>query len=219
MTTSSIDKLDSSYYSTESTTKSSSSDSSSVVGKDEFLQLLITQLQNQDPLDPVENEEFAVNLAQFSQVEQLISINDTLEGMSSSSSSESEGLATYLGHQVLLKDNTIEVSNNDGGDITFKLPSSSSEVNVQLLDDSKNIVETISLGELEAGEYTATLNNLSTSSGSFSANVVYLNSSGSYSTVSSSRCGTVSGFIPGDENPLLIGEQQISLSDISEVRA
>lgn len=219
MTTSAINKLDNSYYNTESATESSkTSESSSTVGKDEFLQLLITQLQNQDPLNPVENEEFAVNLAQFSQVEQLISINDTLEGISSSSS-ESEGLATYLGHQVLLNDNTIEVTNNDGGEILFKIPLASSDVNIQLLDSDKNVVETVSLGELEAGEYTTNLNNLTTSSGSYSAVVSYLNSSESYSTVDYSRCGTVSGFIPGGDTPLLIGDQQISLSDIKEVRA
>ena len=51
---------------------------SSVLGKDEFLQLLVAQLRHQDPLSPMEGAEFAAQLAQFSSVEQLVSANDTL---------------------------------------------------------------------------------------------------------------------------------------------
>ncbi len=49
--------------------------------KDAFLQLLVTQLKNQDPLSPTANEEFAAQLAQFSSLEQLESVNDNLIGM------------------------------------------------------------------------------------------------------------------------------------------
>jgi flagellar hook assembly protein FlgD len=46
------------------------------VGKDEFLQLLVAQLKNQDPLDPVKNEDFLAQLASFSSLEQLVSIKE-----------------------------------------------------------------------------------------------------------------------------------------------
>lgn len=213
-----INNLDSSYYVSSSgqVNKDDTSNDNSVVGKDEFLQLLIAQLQNQDPLNPVDNQDFSVNLAQFSQLEQLISINDSMEKFSGSGSSES--LASYLGHQVLLNDNTINVSNSNGGDITFKLPSDSSEVKVELLDSNNNVVETLGLGELSKGEYTATLEGITAPQGSYSARVSYLNNYGSYTNIEYSRSGTVSGFIPGGETPLLIGDTQISLSDIKEVR-
>jgi flagellar basal-body rod modification protein FlgD len=58
---------------------SSSSDSKSTdagtVDKTEFLKLLVTQLRNQDPMNPVENQEFVAQLATFSSLEQLIAIN------------------------------------------------------------------------------------------------------------------------------------------------
>jgi flagellar basal-body rod modification protein FlgD len=51
----------------------------STVDKDEFLKLLITQLQNQDPLEPLDNAEFVSQVTQFSSLEQLISIREAVE--------------------------------------------------------------------------------------------------------------------------------------------
>jgi flagellar basal-body rod modification protein FlgD len=46
------------------------------VGKDEFIKLLVAQLKNQDPLNPMDNQQFVAQLATFSSLEQLISINE-----------------------------------------------------------------------------------------------------------------------------------------------
>jgi flagellar basal-body rod modification protein FlgD len=52
------------------------------MGKDEFVKLLITQMKNQDPMNPMDGKDLAAQLAQFSSVEQLISINAKLDGLS-----------------------------------------------------------------------------------------------------------------------------------------
>lgn len=57
----------------------SSPSSGSEIDRDAFMQLLVAQLTNQDPLEPVKNEEFTGQLAQFSSLEQLEGMNDTLE--------------------------------------------------------------------------------------------------------------------------------------------
>ena len=49
------------------------------LGKDEFLQLMVTKLQNQDPLNPMEDEDYIAQLAQFSSLEQLTNISDGLD--------------------------------------------------------------------------------------------------------------------------------------------
>ncbi len=48
------------------------------IGKDQFLQLLVSQLKNQNPLDPIKDTEFVTQLATFSSLEQLAGMNDTL---------------------------------------------------------------------------------------------------------------------------------------------
>jgi flagellar basal-body rod modification protein FlgD len=60
---------------TATSTSSKSSSSSLSVDKNEFLQLLVAQLKNQDPMNPVDNQQFLTQLATFSSLEQLVSIN------------------------------------------------------------------------------------------------------------------------------------------------
>jgi flagellar basal-body rod modification protein FlgD len=52
------------------------------LGKSEFLELLVAQLQNQDPMNPVDNQQFIAQLATFSSLEQLISINQGVSKLS-----------------------------------------------------------------------------------------------------------------------------------------
>lgn len=54
------------------------------VDKDQFLQLLVAQLKNQDPLNPIDNQNFLAQLATFSSLEQLISINDGITKLADS---------------------------------------------------------------------------------------------------------------------------------------
>ena len=61
------------------TTSQMTEAASSTVDKDEFLTLLITQLQHQDPLEPMDNAEFVSQVTQFSSLEQLISIREAVE--------------------------------------------------------------------------------------------------------------------------------------------
>lgn len=69
--------------STATTTSATSSSSSSLkLGTTDFLKLLMTQLENQNPLDPSDPTEFTSQLATYSQLEQQISMNDTLTAMS-----------------------------------------------------------------------------------------------------------------------------------------
>ncbi|MCJ8010606.1 flagellar hook capping protein [Paenibacillus sp. KQZ6P-2] len=69
-------------YSASNVAKASAKTQS--LGKDQFLSILITQLQNQDPMQPMEDKEFIAQMAQFSTVEQLLNISNQLTAMSQS---------------------------------------------------------------------------------------------------------------------------------------
>jgi len=66
---------------TASTTASSESAAQTTVTQDQFLELLVTQLRNQDPLNPQDSTEFTAQLAQFSSLEQLVNLNDGMESL------------------------------------------------------------------------------------------------------------------------------------------
>jgi|WetSurMetagenome_2_1015567.scaffolds.fasta_scaffold419004_2 flagellar basal-body rod modification protein FlgD len=69
-------------------TTSSSTGTTTNVSTNEFLKLLVTQLQNQDPMNPMDNSEFLTQLSSFSSMEQLISINKGVTTLADASSSD-----------------------------------------------------------------------------------------------------------------------------------
>ena len=79
---------------------------SNELGKDAFLRLLIAQLQNQDPLNPMDDREFIAQMAQFSALEQMTNMNKTLENMASL---DKYSAVSYVGKTILF-----EYENPDG---------------------------------------------------------------------------------------------------------
>jgi flagellar basal-body rod modification protein FlgD len=186
------------------------------VGKNEFLQLLVTQLKNQDPLEPMKNEQFAVNLAQFSQLEQLVSINEKI-GAESSDANSFSSLAGYLGNQVKLNSNTLEVAGGDGGTLEVNLTGPADKVTVELLDSEGQVVEKKNFTNLQGGVQNLDMSGLESDIGSFSYKASVAYADGTSGTVNAAVVGIVTGFIPGADPKLMIGDRQISLSEIGQV--
>jgi flagellar basal-body rod modification protein FlgD len=76
--------------SSQNTETGNETSSSAEIGKTEFLNLLITQLKHQDPMNPVNNQEFVAQMATFSQLEQLIAINQAVTKMAAADADEDE---------------------------------------------------------------------------------------------------------------------------------
>src|SRR5437763_9799598 len=93
------------------------------MGKDEFMKLLITQMKNQDPMNPMQGDQMASQLAQFSSLEQLTNINETLTGQAGSQSVLLGALQTgsaigTIGHTVVAAGNQLQLGNGGATSVT-----------------------------------------------------------------------------------------------------
>lgn len=186
------------------------------VDKNDFIKMLVTQLKNQDPLDPMSNDRFAVDLATFSQLEQLVSINSK---MGSSKGGDATSMASFLGTDVKLNSQTVHVKDGDGGSVTFKLDQMAADSEIQLLDQSGGVVASMDAGALLAGDQTVALKGIAASDGDYTVKVTAHTPSGGTMTPDAFVAGTVVGYRPGDTPMLIIGDNEYPLSDVVEVRA
>lgn len=151
-------------------------DTGRTLDRDAFLQLLVTQLSNQDPLNPQDGHEFAAQLAQFSSVEQLTSIGETLAGQTqllaglsqglNASSIRQEELSALLTQRADLASatgligQTIEAEGNhtvwngtDRAPMGFELGGPSAHTTVTVRDENGRAVRTMELGHLGQGRH------------------------------------------------------------------
>ncbi len=115
------------------------------LGKEEFLKLLVVQLQNQDPLSPMESQDFSAQLAQFSSVEQLTNIDSNLETSIQTdvvlSQTINNTLATTLiGKQVTAAGNQVQLVEGKTTNVPFELQSDAQEVTITITDQAGNVV-------------------------------------------------------------------------------
>lgn len=123
--------------------------------QDRFLKLLVAQLNNQDPMNPLDNAQMTSQIAQINTVTGIQQLNDTVKGLVSQFSAQQlmQGSA-MVGRQVLVEGNTLALDSETGKAAgAFDLAGSAAAVKVQVLDASGNEVGTIDMGALPAGRY------------------------------------------------------------------
>ena len=140
--------------STSSTTATGGTDSSgNSVASDQnnFLTLLVTQMQNQDPLNPMDNSEVTSQLAQLSTVTGINQLNSTMTALSGSyQTSQSMQATSMIGHGVLAAGSTIALSSSSGiFGVNFGTAADSAQITIK--DSSGNIVHTINMTNAPAG--------------------------------------------------------------------
>lgn len=154
-----------SFYSNVNTAASAASGASTTdkgtLGKDEFLQLLVTQLQHQDPLNPLDDKEFIAQLAQFSSLEQMNNIAAGIETLNTTlTKQDSLSAANYIGKDVVAEGNSVTKIDSSVTPLYFTLEDAASQVKINVYDGNGNIMKTETLNSMQAGEYNFTWDGL-----------------------------------------------------------
>ncbi len=129
------------------------------LGRAEFMTLLLTQLQNQDPMNPLESHEFAAQLADFTSVDELGQINDALgyqlENMQYASAlSETSFSAALVGKTVLARGDEFTVSDRESVEITVDVADAGGKAKLHIYDEDGNEVVARDLGSVAGGRRT-----------------------------------------------------------------
>jgi flagellar basal-body rod modification protein FlgD len=118
---------------------------------DRFLKLLVTQMQNQDPLNPMDNAQITSQMAQINTVNGIETLNTSVQGLSSQFVQlQALSGAALVGHEITLKGNkfTVQDGKAAGG---FELDSTADTVKVEILSAAGRVVDTVDMGAESAG--------------------------------------------------------------------
>ncbi len=128
------------------------SENKSTLGQEDFLKLMTTQLQNQDPFAPMENGDFIAQMAQFSTVtgitemgNEMKALNDKLDGFRIATASQ------YLGHSVLVPGNVVRANENSNIEGVIDVPNATTKLQVFFQKENGEILEQLDLGSQSRG--------------------------------------------------------------------
>ena len=190
---------------------------------DTFLQLLTTQLKNQNPLDPLDTNAFTQQLVQFSSVEQQLKTNEFLSALvQSNANSVNTNAVNYIGKTISASGTRSELI--AGKAIwNFKLEDAAMTT-VTIKNDEGAVVYT-QQGQLQAGagvfEWDGKMSNGSPApNGTYSISMVGVNAEGKNVAISTEFSGTVTGIdFTGSEPVLLIGNTRVNISGVTSIRS
>ncbi|WP_158047154.1 flagellar hook assembly protein FlgD [Skermanella pratensis] len=205
------------------TTKTEASRAKLTQDYDSFLKLLTTQMQNQDPLSPMESTEFTNQLVQFSQVEQQISQNDKLEKLlTMQTNNQTQASLGFIGLDVEASGNAFTFDGSTAR-MSYTLPETSTSTAIQIKNEKGVVVRTLD-GSRSASRQELTWDGKrndgsAAPAGNYTLSVVAPNADGKLLTAKTSVYGRVSGIESGNGNTtLLMGNVPIRMEDVVSAR-
>ncbi len=197
----------------------------SPLGQDQFMKLLVAQLQNQDPLSPLDNTEFVAQLAQFSTLEGITNMGTSLDTVNNYMLSLNNFNATGLiGKDVKAYGNNISLNDAGTAELGYSLKSSASTVETTIYDESGSMVRTIGEGPKPAGANTLQWDGRDTTgkslpAGKYTFTVAGATQDGSSVMADTIQIGKVDGVVYEGGIPyLMIGNSKIGMSEVLEIR-
>ena len=148
----SVDKPNLTSFESLGLTKPKEGPAQPKLGQEDFMKLMLTQMNNQDPFKPMEDGEFLTQMAQFSAVSGLKDIKDSFASLSDSlKSSHALQASSMVGRKVLVPGDVTSLA--EQGDLkgAIDLPASSSNVKIHIYDAKGELADTIDMGNQQQG--------------------------------------------------------------------
>lgn len=193
--------------------------------KDAFFKLMLTQMKNQDPTNPMQSHEMAAQLAQFSSLEQLNNIGKGIEGLSTATASQgSFGALSFIGKVV--SGDASKVSRAAGDTehgFGFQLGADAQKVKISVKDSTGKVVRELEPGALKKGQNTVKWNGLTTEGiparpGEYKFAIEATGSGGEKVYAKSAFEGRISGVDFTAQGPMVIvNGQSIKLSEVKKI--
>lgn len=160
------------FSSLNKTGNSSTATSTTQEAQDRFLKLLVTQLKNQDPLNPMDNAQMTSQLAQMSTVSGIEKLNSTLSTLVNDlGTSQSMQAAGMIGKNVMVAGKQLALSKG-AAYAGVNLAGAADEVTLKILDSTGKVIQTEKLGEQKAGVFNISWDGM-TEAGTTAADGVY----------------------------------------------
>ena len=201
-------------------------DLAGALGKTEFLNLLMAQMQHQDPMEPLKDHEFVAQLATFSGLEQQMLANDRLlELQLAQISTGNAQLAGFIGQSVVAKGDSLTIAGGAPPPVGVQLEGNAETVDVTITDSTGKVVSTFQAGPLEAGHHDLTwsgkdANGVALPPGEYTVQVTAKDADGTSVTASPLLSGVVTGVtFENGYAELLVGDHHIAPADILSVGA
>jgi flagellar basal-body rod modification protein FlgD len=196
----------------------------SSLGKDDFLKLLTTQLQQQDPTQPMDSTAFVAQLAQFSTLEQMSNTNDTLTKLlTAQGTSMQTTAAAMVGRSAVFNTNQVTLEQGKPATITANLSQAAVNVNVALADKDGQQVRVLNLGAMASGQNRITWDGRDSGgtplpSGTYTAQVLATDLNGKSIALTQKGSARITGIaFDNGTTKFLAGGSSLQLSDISEL--
>jgi flagellar basal-body rod modification protein FlgD len=195
------------------------------VSQDDFLKLLIAQLQHQDPLNPMESQEFTVQLATFNMLDQMIKMNGNLATMQGSQAFLGQvGALSMIGREVTADGGAVNLKAGEAAPIHYRLESNAARVTVEIRDAQGRLVRVLEATAQDAGERSLLwdgkeASGLAAKAGAYTFEVKAFGAGGNNLGAAARTKGIVTAVDFSTPEPLVkIGDLEIPISAVTGVQ-
>jgi len=208
------------YASDTSSSSTTSTSSTYDLDADDFMTLLLTQLENQDPTDPTDMDQFTSQLCSLNQLQQATETNEYLAQMVTNSNSDA---VSYIGKTITLEGDNVSVSDGTAGNLIFNLGDDASDVTITIYDSDGDEVTSLALSDVSSGTSTVEWDGTDSDGnavddGDYTFVVSAVDSSGDSVDVTTYSTAQVTGVVYEDGTPYLLADgEEVSLDDITGV--